>query len=1103
MATIGEASVKIIGDLAPLLKAFNDAKKATLAFDQQMSKSSAKTAKFFKSFEGKKLKIDATAITRMNQRLDATQRRLDKLSNTTVAPKVNLPKITIPQVSSSDNIDTAKKKVDGLNASTSALGINLGRVAAIAGTYLGTKEIIAYADSWTQMGNQLAAASQIAGIQARSLQDLNKLANESRSTIEATASLYARLLRSTVGVAESEEQIAKATDAVNKAFKAGGAATSEQAAGIMQLGQALGSGFLQGDELRSIRENAPLVAQAIADEFNTTIAGLKDLGAEGKLTSERVFQALLNAHEQINATFATTNSTIADSFSRVNNAITEYVGNADKANGVTTTLVGLLNWLADNFGKAADIASKFVAVIAGAMLGRSIANMVKSFGSAVININKFATSLRTATAVAGTSTISFKALGAAINPLAAVITGIASVAAFTYITSVNEAAAETEAWKEQLFELGLISEETAGKIEKAAQAQKDFSEGERFRQIEQNKNKIRELNKELIQLQITSDRASSAFNFFGDVNDKEAYSQISKLIQSFRDGQLPADEMLKKLREISNTKISQSVEDYLIQLRSAVDLLQAANQHQDMLGYNPALEEAQKHLDQYLKSLDFLQAQELFTEEQANELRKAATQLAETGEGADELRQLMDNLGKNQPKLEGWFNGLNLLIDKLGVAWQEAARLQGIMGSASQNIRGIDPHDSRFRETDKTNEYLSSQREILSLSERELKLRQATTKELDAAAKAGVTLTKEQARRLAEEKEAQRERFAEERKAARGSRKNDSGGRGSQQRLNEFDREKRSIEERIALMEAERAVLETFNPALEDYGYSLARAETAQNLLSDAKRAGLEISKTEITLQQLLAGEFDSLTGKAKEQAEAILELANAYAESKAKSAELNESVEDLKNNFQTIKEAERDAMSGFVSDMVKGKSAVESLNNALGKLADALLDVGLNLLFGSKGSSGFGALGSLFGFASGGYTGDGGKYEPKGIVHGGEYVMSKEATKAIGVSNLEALHRSAKKGYASGGYVGKSIAVPNSSVTRQSGSLNGSAQRVKVSVDVSTSVDQNGNLESFVRDVSYDVSAEVTQNGISQYNNSLPDRMQDIQNNPRKRTRQ
>ncbi|KMJ43988.1 hypothetical protein AB204_16690 [Xenorhabdus khoisanae] len=66
-------------------------------------------------------------------------------------------------------------------------------------------------------------------------------------------------------------------------------------------------------------------------------------------------------------------------------------------------------------------------------------------------------------------------------------------------------------------------------------------------------------------------------------------------------------------------------------------------------------------------------------------------------------------------------------------------------------------------------------------------------------------------------------------------------------------------------------------------------------------------------------------------------------------------------------------------------------------------------------------SFGAALGFVGGGYTGNGGKYEPKGIVHGGEFVFTKEATTRLGVANLYRLMDSAKKGYASGGHVGGS----------------------------------------------------------------------------------
>lgn len=70
-------------------------------------------------------------------------------------------------------------------------------------------------------------------------------------------------------------------------------------------------------------------------------------------------------------------------------------------------------------------------------------------------------------------------------------------------------------------------------------------------------------------------------------------------------------------------------------------------------------------------------------------------------------------------------------------------------------------------------------------------------------------------------------------------------------------------------------------------------------------------------------------------------------------------------------------------------------------------------------GGTGFGSFLGLKGHASGGYTGDGNKYDIGGYVHKGEFVFTKEATSRLGVANLYHLMNNTKKGYATGGYVG------------------------------------------------------------------------------------
>ncbi|MBB5041927.1 tape measure protein [Shinella fusca] len=271
--------------------------------------------------------------------------------------------------------------------------------AAVGAGAFSAREVMQYADAWTQAGNMIAAAAQSAGVQTRSLEDLRKGADEARTSLETYVDLYARLIRSASGVAKSEEEIALATSLVSKAMKAGGASTQEQAASILQLGQALGSGVLQGDELRSLRENAPIVAKAIADEFGVTIAGLKQLGSEGKLTSDRVFRAIINAQKPIEAQFAKTNATIADSFTRLRNNVIQYVGTADSSSGVSVRLGQALGLLADNIGIVADA----VLVLSGALLvnyaGRAVGGAISAtYGLIAANVAERAATVASARA---------------------------------------------------------------------------------------------------------------------------------------------------------------------------------------------------------------------------------------------------------------------------------------------------------------------------------------------------------------------------------------------------------------------------------------------------------------------------------------------------------------------------------------------------------------------------------------------------------------------------------------------------------------------------------------------------------------------------------
>ncbi|NGN44989.1 hypothetical protein G6N74_28435 [Mesorhizobium sp. CGMCC 1.15528] len=167
------------------------------------------------------------------------------------------------------------------------------------------------------------------------------------------------------------------------------------------------------------------------------------------------------------------------------------------------------------------------------------------------------------------------------------------------------------------------------------------------------------------------------------------------------------------------------------------------------------------------------------------------------------------------------------------------------------------------------------------------------------------------------------------------------------------------------------------------------------------------------------------------EQIAKINEVSDAYA----RQAEALRKAEEAQQDLQEWMNVGRDATRGFIDDLISGASAGDAFANVLKKIGDQLLELAMNDLFGRGNGNGFGLIGQVFGigggggggfasggsdpwaglrFDKGGYTGPGGKYQPAGIVHKGEYVFDAETTKRIGVDNLRKM-----QGYANGGLVG------------------------------------------------------------------------------------
>lgn len=199
-----------------------------------------------------------SAEKKINKASYATDKFNEKM-NKLKAPATN--KITSSFDSIKNKADTAKSSVSGLLKAILSLA-----TAKVAMNVIDTTTLTNSRLSMINDGNQTDE-------QLRN--KIMQSANESRSTYSTTAANVSKLGLLAPDAFNNNDEIIRFSELLNKSFKVGGAGTQEQESGTYQLAQAMAAGKLQGDEFRSVMENAPLVAQAIADYTGKTKRRIK------------------------------------------------------------------------------------------------------------------------------------------------------------------------------------------------------------------------------------------------------------------------------------------------------------------------------------------------------------------------------------------------------------------------------------------------------------------------------------------------------------------------------------------------------------------------------------------------------------------------------------------------------------------------------------------------------------------------------------------------------------------------------------------------------------------------------------------------------------
>lgn len=241
---------------------------------------------------------------------------------------------------------------------------SLSRVAVSLSAALSVQQVAQYANAWVDVNNKLVNAVRPTQQLADVTQRVFDISQETRSGLEATATLYGRLERATRSAGTSTEDLAKLTTTINKGLVVSGATAEEASSTMIQLSQALASGVLRGEEFNSISENGSRLAVALADSLGVTVGQLRAMAAEGKLTTDVVVKGLLSQGDVIAKEFGKTTQTMSQSLQVAGNNLQKFFGESSAVQSGVSVFSSAIVTASENID-ALSIALTLAAAVMG------------------------------------------------------------------------------------------------------------------------------------------------------------------------------------------------------------------------------------------------------------------------------------------------------------------------------------------------------------------------------------------------------------------------------------------------------------------------------------------------------------------------------------------------------------------------------------------------------------------------------------------------------------------------------------------------------------------------------------------------------------------
>ncbi|SCX88321.1 tape measure protein [Paracoccus tibetensis] len=915
------------------------------------------------------------------------------------------------------------RNLDGIGASAarSLIAPFTGIAAALGG-----RELIRMTSAWTDLTSRVnnAAGSMEAGNDV--MKRVSEMARRTYSDLTQTAEGYLAFSTTLTELGVSTSQQLDFVESLNNALVVSGAKGQTAERVMSALSKAMALGSLQGDNLNTVIDSGGRVSQALAESMGVTTMELRKLGSEGKI-GRREILGIATEMEKLRAEAAEMPGTIQDGFMLLNNALFEYIGTGDDAVGMSRRIAEALELIADNFDTVADAGLKVAAVLAAAFIGRSIGGMIAKLGTATGALLRFAAAMRAAGTIGSIGT-SIAGVGAAAGPVGALLAGVVAGGMIIVSDRARDAEARTSELRKELEDLGLYAPGVATDINDLAESVDGIGTEEQLERIARLKRGLEDLkgtgglgellfgdSSELGKVIADMDQAASWPWLNGILNDfEQSDAPIMKVLRDlareFKDGKVTAEELAAAVAQVDLSSLSDKAAGLVAELLDVSRAADGATTLLTGLEASPAFEAAAASVADARQEMERLAALEGFLAPIQSEIADLIRDFEDGQRSADDTKAALQAIERANPDFGPFISKIILAIGWLQSLRAEAVAARAATASVGGGAgAGEDEGTVDERQGAATAAFIAEQERLNGLSRERQDIERRTARILDEAAKAGAALTAEEAERLAIAQAAADARRGEEGRAARGgggrgARGGGRSGRGGGKPRTDYADEVIKVREAIRAHEDEARALNESALSIEGYADVLTYAHKRMELLVAAQKQGLSVTPQ-------LSAEIDRL-------AQEYVTAGMAADEARDRHDRFQSALEDFRGTQESV-------FKGLIS-------GADNFSSALSKVAGKLADMAASRAFDAIWNGGLGQASGNFitrflGFSAGGYTGPGGKHDPAGIVHKGEYVMDAETVRrAGGPAAFDAL-RGRLKGYSGGGYVGP--AVPRSAI--------------------------------------------------------------------------